>query len=51
MVLDAELDGLMTNLVGGNKLIIGIELLPSPGDQEKHVRSIDGYLTVEHRKP
>ena len=30
LALDMELDGLMKNPVGGNKLFIGIELLPSP---------------------
>ena len=50
MALDAELDGLMTNPAWGLKLIFGMELLPSLGDQVKQVRPIDGDLTVEHRK-
>ena len=41
----------MTNPGRGKKLIIGKELLPSPRDQQKQVRSIDGNLMGEHRKP
>ena len=37
LALDAELDGLMTNPAGGNRLIIGKELLPGLGDQVEQV--------------
>src|SRR5215216_1230451 len=50
LALDTKLNRLMANPVGSLKLFMGKEILPSLGDQKKHVRTIDGYLTVEHRK-
>ena len=48
--LDAKSDRLMTNPVRGLKLFIRIELLPSLGDQQKQIWTVDRHFAGEYRK-